>query len=251
MDYNVTNNPTASHKGGPGMIYTKAIIFAVLAAAILSVMPISLAENETSSSKAANGQLQSDQNLAKPGVGDLLYSDDFSSSKSGWAQYSKGKFLALYKNGKYHVTAVPALYYSWNRIPRLNFSDFVLEVEATKEAGPDDNDFGVVVREFNNSDYYAFLLSSDGYYRVLKLQNNSWVYVPDWAKSSAIKIGNATNLVKVVCNGDKFSFYANGAKLMDYNDSSFAKGRVGLLVEAKSEGNVTIGFDNLTVRAIK
>ncbi|MCX6670130.1 MAG: hypothetical protein NTV25_10075 [Methanothrix sp.] len=234
------------------MMYTKAIIFAVLAAAILSVMPISLAENGTSSSKAANGQLQSDQTPAEPGVGDLLYSDDFSSSKSGWPQYSKGDFSALYKNGKYHETAVPALYWNFRIFPRLNFSDFVLEVEATKEAGPDDNAFGVLVREFDaGRNSYAFLLSSDGYYQVKKAQNNSWVYVPDWAKSSAIKTGNATNIVKVVCNGDKFSFYANGVKLTDYNDSSYANGHIALAVESKSEGNVTIGFDNLTVRAIK
>jgi len=234
------------------MIYKKAIIFAVLAAAILSVMPISLAENVTSSSKAANGQLQSDQTPVEPGVGDLLYSDDFSSSKSGWPQSASGKYLALYKNGKYHMTVVPPLYWNVQKLPSQNFSDFILEVEATKEAGPDDNALGVLVRESNESnDYYLFLLSSDGYYQVKKAQNGSWAYTQEWAKSSAIKTGNATNLVKVVCNGDKLSFYANDVKLTDYNDSSFANGHIGMRVESKSEGNVTVAFDNLTVRAIK
>ncbi len=59
-----------------------------------------------------------------------------------------------------------------------------------------------------------------GTYQVAKLQNNSWAYVSDWAKSSAIKTGNATNPFRVVGNGDKLSFYANGVKLTDYSDSS-------------------------------
>ena len=55
-----------------------------------------------------------------------------------------------------------------------------LEIEATKEAGPNDNAFGVMVREISSSDYYAYLISSDGYYQVAKLENNSWAYVSDW-----------------------------------------------------------------------
>ena len=230
------------------MIYTKTTIFIILASAILSVTPISLAENETYSGDAANMQLQSNQPIEEPLAGDLLYSDDFSSSKSGWYTSSTGDFIALYKNGIYHLTEVSPNV--WGRAfspERLNFSDFILEIEATKEAGPDDNAFGVIARKIDSSNYYAFILSSDGYYQVAKLQNNSWAYVSDWAKSSAIKTGNATNLIKVVCNGDKQSFYANGVKLTDYSDSSFAYGQLGLYTGTQSEGNVTIGFDNLKV----
>jgi hypothetical protein len=234
------------------MTYTKTTIFLVLASAILSIMPISLAENETNSGDAANMQLQQTQTLEEPLAGDLLYSDDFSSSKSGWYTSSTGDFIVSYKSGKYHLTEVsPNQWRSAFSPTRLNFSDFVLEIEATKEAGPDDNIFGVIVRATDFSNYYAYILSSDGYYQIAKLQNNSWAYVSDWAKSSAIKTGNATNLIKIVCNGDKQSLYANGVKLTDYSDSSFAYGQLGLYAGTQSEGNVTIGFDNLKVWGIK
>ena len=234
------------------MIHPKTTIFAILAAAILSVVPISLAENGTDSSDAANMQLQSNQPTEEPLAGDLLYSEDFSSSKSGWYTSWTGDFIASYKNGKYHLTEVPPNQWRSAFSPTsLNLSDFVLEIEATKEAGPDDNIFGVIVRAIDLRNYYAYILSSDGYYQVAKLQNNSWAYVSDWAKSSAIKTGNATNLIKIVCNGDKQSFYVNGVKLTDYNDSSFAYGQLGLYTGTQSEGNVTIGFDNLNVWGIK
>ena len=225
------------------------LIYAVF---ILLLALMTLAQCQQTASDAANMLLQSNQTLEEPLAGDLLYSDDFSSSKSGWYTSSSGDFMALYKNGKYHLTQVSPNV--WGRAfspDRLNFSDFILEIEATKEAGPDDNVFGVIVREINSSNYYAYLLSSDGYYQVAKLQNNSWPYASAWEKSSAIKTGNATNLVKVVCNGDKQSFYANGIKLTDYSDSSFAYGHIGLYAGTQSEGNVTIGFDNLTVWGIK
>lgn len=184
--------------------------------------------------------------------GDLLYSEDFSSTKSGWTYASDENFKKSYKNGTYRMTVVPADYWNWISGPaRLNFTDFILELEATKEAGPDDNVFGIIVRKIDASNYYAFLLSSDGYYQIAKKENNSWTYVSDWTKSSDIKTGNSTNLIKITAKGDKLALYANGAKLADYNDSSFAYGGLGLYIGTQSEGNVTIGFDNLKVWAIK
>lgn len=188
----------------------------------------------------------------EPVPGDLLYSEDFSSSKSGWTYISDESFKKSFKDGVYHLTVVPADYWNWVGGPsRLNFTDFILEVEATKESGPDDNVFGLIVRKVNASNYYAFLLSSDGYYQIAKEENNSWTYVSEWTKSNDIKTGNSTNLIRITAEGDKLALYANGAKLADYNDSSFAYGGLGLYVGTQSEGNVTIGFDNLKVWAIK
>ena len=224
----------------------------IYAAFGLLLVLMTSAQCQQTATDAANTQLLSNQTPEETLAGEPLYSDDFSSSKSGWYTSTSGDFIAIYKNGRYHLTQVSANV--WGRAfspDRLNFSDFILEIEATKEAGPDDNAFGIMVREINSSNYYAYLLSSDGYYQVAKLQNNSWAYVSDWAKSSAIKTGNATNLFRVVGNGNKLSFYANGVKLTDYSDSSFAYGHIGLYAGTQSEGNVTIGFDNLTVLGIR
>jgi hypothetical protein len=54
-----------------------------------------------------------------------------------------------------------------------------------------------------------------------------------------------------VAKGDKFDFYDNDVLLRSYTDSSFARGELGLWVGTQSEGNVTIGFDNFKVWALK
>jgi hypothetical protein len=184
--------------------------------------------------------------------GDLLYSDDFSSSKSGWYTSSKGSFIAAYKNGKYHLTVVPTDYWWPASGPlKTNVTDFVMEVEATKEVGPDDNVFGIAAREIDNGNYYAFLISNDGYYEIAKKENSSWVTPSNWIKSDAIKVGNATNVLKLMAKGDSFTFFVNGIKLTDYQDSSFKSGYIGMFAGTQSEGNVTIGFDNLKVWSLK
>jgi hypothetical protein len=226
------------------------LILCVLVAAFLSVNSI-VAQN-TSSGAVGSENIQSASNAAsEPPSGKLVYSDDFSSSKSGWPIYTTGDLLATYKNGKYHITAVPPNYWDGINAPNANFSDFTVEVEAGKEAGTDDNVYGVFVRNIDPGSFYAFVISSDGYYEYAKEENETWVTPSNWTKSSAIKLGNETNLIRVDCIGGRMSFYANGEKLGDYTDNSFAYGGIGLWAGSQTEGNVTIGFDNLNVWAFE
>jgi hypothetical protein len=66
----------------------------------------------------------------------------------------------------------------------------------------------------------------------------------------AVNMGMATNLMKAGCNGDKFTFYANGVKLGGCTDESFASGNIGLIAGTHEDGGVQISFDNLKVLAI-
>lgn len=218
--------------------------FMLLALFIILSMAPSLAQNAINNQLEPQNQATSDSQL-----GTLLYSDDFSSSKSGWEITTRGDFLAGYKKGVYHITVVPDNYWDGTTAPNLNLSDLVVEVEAKKEAGPDDNVYGIWIRNQAPGSLYAFLISSDGYFQFSKKENDTWVTPSNWTKSSAIKTGNETNRLKVVARGDKFDFYDNDLLLNSYEDSSFSRGGLGLWVGTQSEGNVTIGFDNFKVWA--
>ncbi len=212
----------------------------------LSMLP-SFAQNATNNQPSS----QTSSTLATPPVGKELYSDDFSSSKSGWPIYSSGDILAGYKKGIYQVTIVPEDYWKGVLAPNLNLSDFIVEVEATKEAGTNDNAYGIWIRNIAPGSLYAFLISSDGYFQFAQKENGTWITPTNWTKSSVIKTDNETNLIKVVAKGDKFAFYANDVLLSNYSNGSFAYGGLGLWAGSQSEGNVTIGFDNFKVWALK
>ena len=111
--------------------------------------------------------------------------------------------------------------------------------------------YGIWMRNQGNGSFYAFLISSDGYFEYAKKDNGTWVMPSNWTKSSAIKTGEETNRLKVVAKGDKFDFYDNDVLLDSYVDSQFKIGWLGLWVGTQSEGNVTIGFDNFRVWSLK
>jgi hypothetical protein len=120
----------------------------LLAFFIISGMTPSLAQNATNNQLETQNQSTSDSQM-----GTLLYSEDFSSSKSGWEITTDGDFLAGYKKGIYHITVFPENYWDSTIAPNLNLSDLAVEVEAKKEAGPDDNVYGIYIR---NQAYGSF-----------------------------------------------------------------------------------------------
>lgn len=191
------------------------------------------------------------QSVSQLQTGKLLYSDDLAFRKvSNFPASSDANITKYFKNGKYHMDVIQKSYSAWSFAGK-NFTDFVLNVNATQEMGPDDNDYGVVTRWMDIGNYSLFLISGDGFYSYAKRENNAWVVPVNWTRSSAINTGNARNNIGVVSSGENLTFYANGVKLGDYMDSKPVSGDVGLWVETFTEGNATIGFDGLKVWDIK
>ena len=197
---------------------------------------------------AGQGALSAD--LAK---GDLLFLDDFSTSKVGgsWGCSSDENYSFSYQDGIYIIEVIPAD--SWRRVQSgRSFGDSIVEVEATPISGPDDNVYGVMTGWLDWSNYYLFLISGDGYFKFIKREEGQWARNDPWTRSEAINLGKATNLVQVKREGETISFYANGVKLADYEDGSLPEGNVGLIAGTTACGgaNLTVGFDNFTVWAI-
>ncbi len=184
-------------------------------------------------------------------AGDLLYSDDFVTRKeSMWYTTSDENLTQFYKDGKYNILLKKKGWSSWS-FAGLEQQDFVLEVDASQEGGPDDNDYGVVARYTDLGNYSLFLISGDGYFGYLRKENGNWVAPFSWTRSEAIRIGNASNRIKVVANGENIEFYANGSLLGQFEDENPLAGDVGLWAESFDEGNVHISFDNLTIYALE
>lgn len=180
--------------------------------------------------------------------GKLLYEENFSSSKTSLFTGALGEnFSCYFGDGRYHLELVPMNYLKEIAYgPEYNNS--IIEVEATQESGPDDNNYGVMFRKVDWNNFYIFVISGDGYYQIAKLRSNKWEFVTPWRRSSAIHTGDATNLIRVVCNGDKFSFYVNDIKVDDYADGSFGSGMVGFVAGTMyCKDPVKIGFDNLKI----
>lgn len=131
------------------------------------------------------------------------------------------------------------------------YRDFRLTVNATQVAGPDDNEYGILVRMDKNKSFYAFSISGDGYVRAARYANNAWTLLgSDWTPSAAIHQGAATNALTLEAEGTTFTFFVNGTQVLQVEDATTLKGDLGLYAGAFGEGGVIIAFDNLEVEPL-
>jgi hypothetical protein len=186
-----------------------------------------------------------------PAVGDrLLYQDDFRDPASGWDAWYDGGTSGKYVDGGYRLAVYLDNYMAWSHpADTKELRDFAIEVDARQVEGSLDSTFGPIVRvQTEEEQYYWFQISGDGYYSVERKEEGQWALLQEWQASSAIHQGlDATNRIRVICYGDRFSFYVNGAHLTDVTDDSLRAGIIGLAAGAYTEPPVVVHFDNLSV----
>jgi tetratricopeptide (TPR) repeat protein len=184
-----------------------------------------------------------------PSDGDVLYADDFSDPASGWARSEEDGYITEYVDGAYRITLTRDTFTVWSQAG-LEFDDVSIEVDATKIAGPDNNNFGIVCRFQDNDNFYLLQAGSDGTYAIAKRQAGEWRLLGsgEFEFSAAIRQGEATNHLQADCVGDRLALVVNGEWLAEAQDAGFASGDVGLLAGAFDVGGVEIAFDNFVVR---
>jgi hypothetical protein len=181
---------------------------------------------------------------------DILFSDDFSNPNSGWDQVNSSEGVTDYANGVYRIFVNTDNTDVWAN-PSLNFTDTIIEVEATKVGGPDDNDFGIQCRYQDTGNFYFFIISSDGFYGIGITQDGtqSLLGADKLQPSDDINLGNTTNNIRVDCVGNTLTLFVNGTQLISVQDDTFASGDVGLLAGTYDEIGTDIHFDNFVVTA--
>jgi hypothetical protein len=134
--------------------------------------------------------------------------------------------------------------------PGLDFTDTIVEVEATKVGGPEDNDFGLICRYQNTDNFYVMIISSDGYYGIFRVIDGVQEIIgsDEMEYNQAINEGDVVNIIKADCIGSTLTLYANGSQLISVQDSSFSSGDVGLIAGTFDEPGTDIHFDNFVVR---
>jgi len=189
-----------------------------------------------------------------PAQGDLLYEDDFRDPGSGWDTWSEVATSGKYVDGEYRLAVYSEDYMAWSySADDQEFKDVAIEVDARQVEGSLDSTFGLIVRhQIDEERYYWFQISGDGYYSVEKKGDDEWILLQAWEASDAIRQGlDAINRIRVVCYGDRFSFYVNNTHLTDLTDGTLRAGAVGLAAGAYAEPPVVVHFDNLGVYALE
>ncbi|NJN94603.1 MAG: hypothetical protein HC875_11160 [Anaerolineales bacterium] len=137
--------------------------------------------------------------------------------------------------------------YSFWSVAGKNFTDAVVEVETYQVAGPDNNNYGLILRYQDDDNFYSFEISGDGYYTFSKSVEGQFFSIIPWRESAAINLGQAANLLRVEAVGRDFALYINDELVDAAIDSEFSEGDIGLLAGTYDEAGAHISFDNLRV----
>jgi len=175
----------------------------------------------------------------------VLFQDDFSDPLSGWDRIEEAEGVTDYHDGKYRIYVGATNTDVWAN-PGLEFTDSFIEVEATKIAGDNNNDFGLICRYQDGSNFYFFVISSDGYYGIGKLSGGTQMLIgtQSMPPSEVIIQGESTNHIKAGCVGSSLTLIVNGETLAEFEDTEFASGDVGLLAGSFTNPGTEIYFDN-------
>jgi hypothetical protein len=185
-------------------------------------------------------------------TGRIYLQDNFSNETTGWPRVHKDEGITDYENGVYRIFVNlknDDYFAPWKS--SLS-SDVRVEVDATKVAGPDNNDFGILCRYQDNNNLYQFVLSSDGYVGILKLVDGSMqsIAAETLIESSVVNVGNAQNHIRADCIGTMLTLYVNGQQVATAQDATFVdSGDVGVFAGTYDTPGTDIHFDNFIVTA--
>jgi hypothetical protein len=177
-----------------------------------------------------------------------LFMDDFSDSNSGWDRQRTTDGVTDYENDHYLIQ-VDRQNFDYFANPSKSFTDVRVEVEAYQESGEEDNDYGVICRYQGRNDFYAGLISSDGYYGIFKVKGGDYALLgmDTMAKNPAIKPDPELNLLRMDCKGSDLTLFVNGIQLDTRQDSDFISGDVGLMAGTYNNTGLKVVFDNFVV----
>jgi len=181
--------------------------------------------------------------------GRVLFEDDFS-RPSGWCEESNPDVLYHHdtSRGVYVIQVRKSGgWLFWCYTPGgSTFSDFAIEVEARQTSGPP-GAYGFVLRH-SDAGYYIFVADVYGYASLQKYDatRKRWSTIVDWSPGEMVEQGSPDHLA-LIAQGSQFRLYMNGRLIAVANDSSFRRGKVGLLAWAYDQGGTRVEFDNLHI----
>jgi hypothetical protein len=185
---------------------------------------------------------------ASPTPDPVLFEDaEFTNSCSTESTADVDRFV---ENGQFNLLIKTPKYVGWSECTKVEYSDIVIEADATQVAGPDNNMYGVLFRyDLSGNEFYVFAITGDGYY-ILSIDGSDHTepdIITDWTTSSAINKGQQTNHLKVIVSGNSIQYFVNDQLLGEAQDERLTTGTVGFFAGTTDEGGVQVAFDNLKI----
>lgn len=192
------------------------------------------------------------------------FTDDFSDPTSGWLETSQEEnsegFASYYEDGRLVTEVGEPGGFSANETMEL--TDAVIEVEGSPVMAGFDmgvlerSDFegygyyGVIVREQDLRNTYAFLTTASGHYAVYQVIDGNARELLKFTKAVAdlIPPGVETRRFRALLLGPVMRFYVNDRLICTITDAEWTTGRAGVVALATPDSvSISVAWDNWSV----
>ena len=181
---------------------------------------------------------------------DVIFVDDFSTSNENWDIWEKSdeSAVSFFEDGLIMIVSKPNLDIITTN--NVSYPNVLIQTAARKRLGTNDNAYGIVCRYLNDRNYYGFLISSDGYYGIIKVFEGDYKLLSseNLEFDESIHQGKEENSISAKCEGNTLTLSINGIKKTSVIDEDLTTGKTGLITGSFSEADETaVLFDNFIV----
>jgi hypothetical protein len=179
----------------------------------------------------------------------VLYQDDFSDTGSGWTRLADDAGLTDYESDAYRFRVDQPNKFLWEGAHQ-NFSvDVSVRVDATKTAGPEEGDIGVMCRyDADGKNFYFFTFSPHGYAAIGLWQGSDYTVLTE-SDNNSFGASDQVHTITADCVGSTLTLSVDGKQVHTTQDSTLTSGDAGLIVGTYDEAGVDVTFDNFKVTA--
>jgi hypothetical protein len=193
-----------------------------------------------------------------PVLGTVIFSEDFTTASDVFCQQSDQQARYSFVDGTYRIFVGRKNWSAWCRAdsPDLeSLSNVAVEVDAGKDSGVTDGNFGVICGHVDNQNFYELTMdSSDGFYRIAEWAAGSQEILTE-GFSEAISTGNSSYRIRAECTGGAggepvtLALLVDGEPIAETTDDQnpYASGSVGLIAGTFTQPDVETRFDNFSV----
>ena len=187
----------------------------------------------------------------RTGVGEILFTDDFSAGEN-WPLLTSARGNVALGNNTLTLTVLePRAAVSSVRSGAI-FSNFYLEITAKASLCSGEDQYGILFRVVSQVDFYRFALSCNGQTRLDRLYGGTASSPQPWMFTSSVPAApSSTVRLGIWAVGKEMRFFINDQYQFTAMDSLHASGTIGVFARSAGDTAMTVNFSDLTVYAVE
>jgi hypothetical protein len=196
-----------------------------------------------------NNNNNNNNNNFNNNVGESILFDDFTSNTNNWSDRKDETANFYITNGKYYLDHTRDDKGWLSHISREfdSTKDFEIETKFQHISGDTNSPYGVLWGK-KDTDYFQFLITATGYYKVNRVINNESEDIVKWTKTDILKEGvGGENTVKITREGDYYKFYINNTYITRIDFEKFHGTEIGYSIYYRQK----IAIDYLSIKGLK